>query len=87
MGIMMALTRVKPVVSHWAVEVSLTFISAMMAGSAGVTRVWLSTVTKVPKISTAIINFCLLVSPMVRFLSPEKGRPKTQAGAGCWLMR
>ena len=49
MGIMMALTRVKPVVSHWATEAS-TFISTMMAGSAGVTRVWLSTVTKVPKI-------------------------------------
>ena len=40
----------------------------MTDGKAGVTTVWFSTVTNVPKISTAIINFCLLVSPMVRFL-------------------
>ena len=67
MGIMMAFTSVNPVVSHWAVEAS-TPISIMTDGKAGVTTVWFSTVTNVPKISTAIINFCLLVSPMVRFL-------------------
>ena len=48
MGIIMALTRVKPVVSHCAVAAS-TFISVMMEGKAGVTRVWFSTVTNVPK--------------------------------------
>ena len=54
----MALTRVKPVVSHCAVAAS-TFISVMMEGKAGVTRVWFSTVTNVPKImTTSIIIWC-----------------------------
>ena len=37
-GIMMAFTRVKPVVSHWAVAASMP-ISAMIGGRAGVTTV------------------------------------------------
>ena len=55
---MMALTRVKPVVSHCAVAAS-TLISVIMEGRAGVTRVWFSTVTNVPKIMTkSIIIWC-----------------------------
>ena len=61
MGIMMAFTSVNPVVSHWAVDWS-TLISTMMDGSAGVTSVWFSTVTKAPDTSTASIIHCLHVS-------------------------
>ena len=60
-GIMMAFTRVNPVVSHWAVDWS-TDISSMMEGSAGVTRVWFNTVTKAPNTNTASIIHCLRVS-------------------------
>ena len=62
MGIMMAFTSVKPVVSHCAVEAS-TFVSIMMEGSAGVTSVWLSTAMNVPKIITTSMSVCLRVSP------------------------
>ena len=61
-GIMIAFTRVKPVVSHCAVAASMP-ISAMMGGSAGVTTVWLSTVTKAPRIRIMSVTFCLLVKP------------------------
>ena len=61
MGIMMALTRVNPVVSHWAVDAS-TDISTMTDGRAGVTTVWLRTATNVPTMSTTSIAICLLVS-------------------------
>ena len=60
MGIMMAFTSVKPVVSHWAVAAS-TLISSMMEGRAGVTTVWLSTVINAPKTSTVIMAHCLRV--------------------------
>ena len=59
---MIAFTRVKPVVSHCAVAASMP-ISAMMGGSAGVTTVWLSTVTKAPRIRIMSVTFCLLVKP------------------------
>ena len=63
MGIMMAFTSVKPVVSHWAVAAS-TLISVMTEGSAGVTTVWLRTVTNVPNIKTASIMICLRLNPI-----------------------
>ena len=62
MGIMMALTSVKPVVSHCAVAASMPN-SPMTEGSAGVTTVWFSTVVNVPNISTASMNSCFLSSP------------------------
>ena len=89
---MMALTRVKPVVSHCAVD-ALTDISAMMDGSAGVTRVWLSTVMNVPKIRTTSVAFCLLVNfkwylvSSVRAWSRcRRGRLFARAGARLFRM-
>lgn len=64
MGIMMAFTSVKPVVSHWAVAAS-TLISVMTEGSAGVTTVWLRTVTNVPNIKTASIMICYRLTHML----------------------
>ena len=63
MGIMMALTRVKPVVSHCAVEAS-TLISAMTDGRAGATTVWFRTVTNVPNTRTASMTICLRDKPI-----------------------
>ena len=63
MGIMMALTRVNPVVSHCAAAAS-TPVSIMMAGRAGVTRVWFKMVMNEPNTKTTSIIFCLRVSPM-----------------------
>ena len=63
MGIMMAFTSMKPVVSHWPVAASMD-ISAMMAGNAGVTSVWLRMVTNVPTTMTVSIIHCFLVRPM-----------------------
>ena len=65
MGIMMALTRVNPVVSHWAVAAS-TAISVMMEGMAGVTSVWLRTVVNDPVTSTISISHCLRDKPTAR---------------------
>ena len=67
MGIMMAFTSVKPVVSHCAMEAS-TLISVMTDGSAGATTVWFRTVTNVPNTSTASMTICLRVKPMYLFL-------------------
>ena len=71
----MALTSVKPVVSHCTVEASMP-ISAMIDGWAGVTTVWLSTVTKVPKIMMTSITICCRVSPYAMF---PPGCPSLQA--------
>ncbi len=63
MGIMMAFTSVKPVVSHCAMAAS-TCVSSMMEGSAGATSVWFKTVTNVPKTMTDMANHCLRERPM-----------------------
>ena len=73
----MALTSVNPVVSHWTRDAS-TFISVMMDGWAGVTTVWLRTVTKVPKTMMASITICCLVSPYTMF------PPEVRAQGSAW---
>ena len=67
MGIMIAFISVKPLVSHWPVAASMD-ISSMMAGSAGVTSVWLRMVTNDPMTMTTSIIHCFFVSPMPCFL-------------------
>lgn len=58
-GMTTASTIAYPEVSHWTV-VADTPVSAMMAGSAGVSRVMLSTATSVPVRSTPTIASCFL---------------------------
>ena len=79
MGIMMALTRVNPVVSHCAVEAS-TLISAMTDGSAGATTVWFKTVTNVPNTSTANMMICLRDKPIC-LIPSAKRRAAANKGA------
>ena len=60
-GIMIAITSVNMVMSHWAIDTS-TPSSDMMPGSAGETIVWFKTEMKAPATRTTVITICLLVS-------------------------